>query len=141
MPYNGKKVVQIARERGIKAKEFKAAVFPNRTGSFSWDELKRVTNPNAETIEATADFLQCSIDALFDRKSNPPTNQVNGDNNTVGSYNVTADPETIAATNRHLHEVIDRQDKTIDDLNHRIDQLIEIIKKIGNRGKNEPNEQ
>ncbi len=126
MPYDGKKVVQIARERGIKAKEFKAAVFPNRNGSFSWDELKRATNPSAETIEATADFLQCPIDDLFDRKVKYTTNQVTGNNNTVGNIHINSDPEILMATINHLQDVIARQDKTIDEQNRRIDQLIEL---------------
>ena len=129
MPYNGKKVVDIARERGVKAKEFKAAVFPDRKGAFSWTELQRVVNPNAATIESIADLLGCSIDELFDRPNTRPTNNIRGDNNTVGSYNVNADPELLAATNQHLQEIIKRQDKTIAELNHRIDQLIELAKR------------
>ena len=129
MPYNGKKAVQIARNRGLKAKDFRAAVFPERTGNFSWKEIENSTNPSAETIEATADFLQCSIDELFDREAFNPTNQVNGDHNTVGSYNVTVDPEILAATNHHLRDVIERQDKTIAELNRRIDQLIDLAKR------------
>lgn len=128
MPFNGKKVAKIARERKIKAKDFKAAVFPDRKGNFSWDQMESSTNPSAETIEATANFLQCSIDELFDRESFNPTNQVTGDHNTVGSYNVTADPEILAATNHHLRDVIERQDKTIAELNRRIDQLIDLAR-------------
>ena len=123
------KVVQIALNRGLKAKDFRTAVFPDRTGNFSWKEIEKSTNPSAETIEATANFLQCSIDELFDRSSAVPANQVTGDNNTVSSYNVTADPEVLAATNRHLRDVIERQDKTIAELNRRIDQLIELAKR------------
>lgn len=128
MPYNGKKVVQLAQNRGLKAKDFRSAVFPERTGNFSWEEIKKSTNPSAETIEATANILQCSIDELFDRTP-APANQVTGDNNTVSSYNVTADPEILAATNTHLRDVIARQDKTIAELNHRIDQLIELARR------------
>ena len=121
--------MQIALNRGLKAKDFRAAVFPDRTGNFSWKEIEKSTNPNAETIEATANLLQCSIDELFDREAPYSTNNVTGDNNTVGSYNITADPEILAATNQHLRDIIDRQDKTIAELNHRIDQLIELAKR------------
>ena len=86
MAYNGKKVVQIALNRGLKAKDFRAAVFPDRTGNFSWKEIEKSTNPNAETIEATANLLQCSIDELFDREAPYSTNNVTGDNNIVSSY-------------------------------------------------------
>jgi len=129
MAYNGKKVVQIALNRGLKAKDFRAAVFPDRTGNFSWKEIEKSTNPNAETIEATANLLQCSIDELFDREAPYSTNNVTGDNNIVSSYNVTADPEILAATNQYLRDVINRQDKTIVELNRRIDHLIELAKR------------
>ena len=129
MAYNGEKVVNMVKAKGIKAKDFVAYVYPGRSGNTSFVDTKNNTNPKAETIERIADLLQCPIDDLFDRKTKYVTNQVTGDNNTVSSYNVTADPEVLAATNKHLRDVIERQDKTIAELNHRIDQLIELAKR------------
>ena len=117
------------RQNGIKAKDFFAYVYPERNGNASFSDIMKNDNPKAETIERIADLLQCPIDDLFDRETRYATNQVTGDNNTVSSYNVTADPEVLAATNRHLRDVIERQDKTIAELNHRIDQLIELAKR------------
>lgn len=129
MAFNGRKTMAMIRQSGIKAKDFKAAVYPNRTGSFTWAEIERAKDLNASTLEGIADLLHCSIDEFFDRETPIATNHVIGDNNTVGNYSVSADPEVLAATNKHLRDVIDRQDKTIADLNRRIDQLIELAKR------------
>ena len=129
MAFNSLKVQQMVRNKGIKAREYFAYVYPDRSGNASFQDIGKNDNPKAETIERIADFLQCPIDDLFDRENKYVTNQVNGNNNTVSSYNVTADPEVLAATNRHLRDVIERQDKTIAELNHRIDQLIELAKR------------
>lgn len=129
MAFNSLKVQQMVRNKGIKAREYFAYVYPDRSGNASFQDIGKNDNPKAETIERIADLLQCSIDDLFDRENNNVTNQVTGNNNTVSSYNVTADPEVLAATNRHLRDVIERQDKTIAELNHRIDQLIELAKR------------
>ena len=129
MAFNSLKVQQMVRNKGIKAREYFAYVYPDRSGNASFQDIGQNDNPKAETIERIADLLQCSIDDLFDRENKNVTNQVTGNNNTVSSYNVTADPEVLAATNRHLRDVIERQDKTIAELNHRIDQLIELAKR------------
>lgn len=129
MAFNSLKVEQMVRNKGIKAREYFAFVYPDRSGNASFQDIGKNDNPKAETIERIADLLQCPIDDLFDRETKYITNQVTGDNNTVSSYNVTADPEVLAATNRHLRDVIERQDKTIAELNHRIDQLIELAKR------------
>lgn len=137
MPFNGRKVVQIARARKIKGVEFKRSVYPNRTGNFTWEEIETATNPNAVTIEAIADCLHCSIDELFDRNTNYATNQVNGDNNTIGSnITISNDPNVLSTTISHLYDTIKRQDNTIerqqntiDELNRRIDKLIEMAKR------------
>lgn len=137
MPFNGKKVAQMARAKKIKAKDFKAVVFPERTGNFSWDQMEKSKNPEAATIEAIADFLHCSIDDLFDRDTTYSTNHVTGDNNTVGSnITISSDPHVLTATISHQHDTIERldktiesQQKTIDDLNRRIDQLIDLAKR------------
>ena len=128
MPFNGKKVVRMAQQQRLKAKDFKAAVFPERTGNFSWDEIER-GNPKANTIELIANLFHCSIDDLFDRDSAYTTNHVTGDNNNVGNFHINSDPEILAATNQHLRDVIERQDKTIVELNRRIDQLIELAQR------------
>ncbi len=129
MAYNSEKVSRLVRSKGLKAKDFFAFVYPERSGNASFHDIESNTNPKADTIERIANFLQCPIDDLFDRETKYATNQVTGDNNTVSSDNVTADPEVLAATNRHLRDVIERQDKTIAELNHRIDQLIELAKR------------
>ena len=137
MPFNGKKVAQMARAKKIKAKDFKAVVFPERTGNFSWDQMEKSKNPEAATIETIADFLHCSIDDLFDRDTTYSTNHVTGDNNTVGSnITISSDPHVLTATISHQHDTIERldktiesQQKTIDDLNRRIDQLTELAKR------------
>lgn len=129
MAFNSQKVEQLVRSKGVKAREFFAYVYPERSGNASYTDIAKNNNPKAETIERIADLLQCPIDVLFDRETKFVANQVTGDNNTVSSYNVTADPEVLAATNRHLRDVIERQDKTIAELNHRIDQLIELAKR------------
>ncbi len=129
MAYNPEKVSRLVRSKGLKAKDFFAFVYPERSGNASFHDIESNTNPKADTIERIANLLQCPIDDLFDRETKYATNQVTGDNNTVSSYNVTADPEVLAATNRHLRDVIERQDKTIAELNHRIDQLIELAKR------------
>ena len=129
MAYNSEKVSMMVRLKGIKAKDFFAFVYPDRSGNASFHDILKNENPKADTIERIADLLQCPIDDLFDRENKYVTNQVTGDNNTVSSYNVTADPEVLAATNRHLRDVIERQDKTIAELNRRIDQLIELAKR------------
>ena len=129
MAFNSLKVQQMVRNKGIKAREYFAYVYPDRSGNASFQDIGKNDNPKAETIERIADFLQCPIDYLFDRENKYVTIQVTGNNNTVSSYNVTADPEVLAATNRHLQDVIERQDKTIAELNHRIDQLIELAKR------------
>lgn len=129
MAFSGKKVARMLRIKGIKAKDYFAYVYPERSGNASFSDIEKNDNPKAETVERIADLLKCPIDDLFDRDTQYVTNQVTGDNNTVSSYNVTADPEVLAATNRHLRDVIDRQDKTIEELNRRIDQLIDLAKR------------
>ena len=129
MAFNSLKVEQMVRNKGIKAREYFAFVYPDRSGNASFQDIGKNDNPKAETIERIADLLQCPIDDLFDRETRYVNNQVTGDNNTVSSYNVTVDPEVLAATNKHLRDVIERQDKTIAELNHRIDQLIELAKR------------
>lgn len=130
MAFNGKKAAQIARQRGIKAKDFVAYVFPNRSGNTSYKDVERNENPQAATIERIADLLQCPIDALFDREVSYIRNHITGDNNTIGDGNIHIDatPEALMETNRHLRDIINRQDKTIEELNRRIDQLIELAK-------------
>lgn len=129
MAFNSLKVEQMVRNKGIKAREYFAFVYPDRSGNASFQDIGKNDNPKAETIERIADLLKCPIDELFERETKYTANQVTGDNNIVGSYNVTTDPEVLAAINQHLREVIERQDKTITELNRRIDQLIELAKR------------
>ena len=129
MAYNSEKVSRLVRSKGLKAKDFFAFVYPERSGNASFHDIESNTNPKADTIERIADLLKCSIDDLFDRETTYPTNQVTGDNNTVGNVHINSDPEMLMATIRHLREVIDRQDKTIAEQNHRIDQLIDLAKR------------
>ena len=126
MAFNGKKAAQIARSRGIKAKDFVAYVFPERNGNTSYKDVERNDNPKAATIERIADLLQCSIDELFDREV---VLQVAGDNNNVGNIHINTDPGVLLETNKHLRDIISRQDQTIEELNRRIDQLIELARR------------
>lgn len=137
MAFNSLKVEQMVRSKGIKAREYFAFVYPERSGNASFQDIGKNDNPKAETIERIADLLQCPIDDLFDRETKYITNQVNGDNNTVGSnITISSDPDVLKATISHLTDTITRQDKTIerqqdtiDNLNRRIDQLIDLAKR------------
>lgn len=129
MPFNGKKVADLARIKGIKAKDFVEYVYPDRSGNTSYKDVEKNDNPKARTVELMADLLKCPIDDLFDRETSYTTNQVTGDNNTVGNVHINSDPEILMATIKHLQDVIARQDKTIEEQNRRIDQLIELAKR------------
>ena len=129
MPFNSKKVEQIVRSRGIKAKEFFAICYPDRSGNASFPDIAKNTNPKADTVERIADLLGCSIDDLFDRDITHTTNHVNGDNNMVGNVSINASPDVLIETNKHLREIISRQDETIAEQNRRIDQLIELARR------------
>ena len=126
MAYNSEKVSRLVRSKGLKAKDFFAFVYPERSGNASFHDIESNTNPKADTIERIANLLQCPIDDLFDRETKYATNQVTGDNNTIGSFNISSAPEVLAEENLHLRETVARQDKTIEDLNRRVDQLIEL---------------
>lgn len=130
MAFNSKKVEQMVRGKGIKAREFFTIVYPDRSGNASFTDIAKNNNPKADTIERIADLLRCPIDDLFERDQDYSSgNHVNGDNNNVGNFHINSDPEVLQATISHLRDVITRQDKTILELNHRIDQLIELAKK------------
>lgn len=129
MPYNPQKVAALVKSKGIKAKDFFAFVYPDRSGNPSFHAILTNDNPKAETIERIADLLKCPIDDLFDRETRYTTNQVTGDNNTVGNVHINSDPEVLTATIKHLQDVIVRQDKTIEEQNRRIDQLIDLAKR------------
>lgn len=131
MAFKGENVAKMLRQKGIKAKDFFAYVYPERNGNASFADIIKNDNPKAETIERIADLLQCPIDDLFDRGINYTTTQVNGNQNIVGNGNINnnSDPELLMATINHLHDVITRQDKTIEEQNRRIDQLIELAKR------------
>ena len=135
MAYNSEKVSKMVRANGIKAKDFFAFVYPDRTGNASFHDILKNDNPKAETIERIADLLQCPIDELFDRETRYATNNVTGDNNSVGNVSINSNPEVLNATIQQLQNIIARQDKTIDEQNHRIDQLIELarINSVSNR--------
>lgn len=132
MAYNSQKVEKMVREKGILAKDFFFAVYPDRSGNSSYKRITTNTNPKADTLERIANLLQCSIDELFDRDSgyiiNNKGNSIVGDNNSVGNVQINTDPDVLMETIRNLRDVISRQDKTIDTLNHRIDQLIDLAK-------------
>ena len=129
MPYSGQNVAKMLRIKGIKAKDFFAYVYPERSGNASYSDIVSNSNPKAETIERIADLLKCSIDELFERDTPRSSNTVTGDNNNVGNFNINSDPEVLTATVTHLRDIIARQDKTIAEQNRRIDQLIELAKR------------
>ncbi len=128
MAFKGANVVKLLRQKGIKAKDFFAYVYPERSGNASYSDIAKNDNPKAETIERIADLLQCPIEELFDRETRYATNNVTGDNNSVGNVSINSNPEVLNATIQQLHNIIARQDKTIDEQNHRIDQLIELAR-------------
>lgn len=135
MAFNSKKVEKMVREKGLKGKVFFGYVYPDRSNSTnaSLADISKNTNPKADTIERIADLLQCSIDELFERDSNYVINNSNntimGDNNSVGNVQISNNPEALMAVNNSLRDIIARQDKTIADLNNRIDQLIELARR------------
>lgn len=129
MAFDSLKVEQMVRTKGIKAREYFAFVYPDRSGNASFQDIGKNDNPKAETIERIADLLKCPIDDLFDRETSYTTNQVTGNNNTVGNVHINSDPEVLMATIKHLQDVIVRQDKTIEEQNRRIDQLIDLAKR------------
>lgn len=132
MAFNSEKVAQMVRDSGIKAKDYFRIVYPDRTksGNVSYKNIAENDNPKAEVVERIADLLQCPIDFLFDRDA-ARNNHVEGDNNTIGDGNIRidGDPEVLRETNKHLRDIINRQDKTIEELNRRIDQLIELARR------------
>lgn len=130
MPFNGKKVADIAKKKKIKAKDFKAAAHPGRTGAFNWGEIVHAKNPNSSTVEAIADLLDCSMDVLFDREDRYQAAKVSGDNNQIGNGNVSinTDPAILMEVIRHQSDIINRQDRTIEELNRKVDKLIELAK-------------
>ena len=128
MVFNSAKVEQMIRQKGIKAREYFAFVYPDRSGNASFPDIINNTNPKAEAIERIADFLHVSIDFLFDREVPGNGNNINGNNNSVGSVHINSDPETLMSTINNLRDIIKRQDKTIEEQNKRIDQLIELAK-------------
>lgn len=128
MAFNSQKVEQMVRARGIKAKDFFRIAYPDRSGNVSYGDISKNKNPGAEVVERIADLLQCSIDSLFDREPLGAGNQVTGDNNNVGNVQISSDPEVLMETIKYLRDIISRQDKTIDEQNKHIDQLIELAK-------------
>lgn len=135
MTFNSNKVEKMVRDKGIKVKDFFSYVYPDRSAvtSSGLKDIVNNQNPKAYTIERIADLLQCSIDELFERDSsyviNNSNNTIMGDNNSVGNVQISNNPEALMAVNNTLRDIIARQDKTIADLNNRIDQLIELAKK------------
>lgn len=126
MAFSGQKVATMLRIKGIKAKEYFAYVYPDRSGNASFSDIRKNNNPKAESLERMADLLQCSIDDLFDRDVSFTTNNVNGDNNNVGNVNINTNPEVLVETNKQLRGIIIRQDQIIEQQNRRIDQLLEL---------------
>ena len=57
MAFNSLKVQQMVRNKGIKAREYFAYVYPDRSGNASFQDIGRNDNPKAETIERIADLL------------------------------------------------------------------------------------
>lgn len=129
MAFNSLKVEKMVRSRGIKAREFFTYVYPDRSGNASFKDIVKNDNPKADTIERIANLLNCSIDELFDREVENAVNHVTGDHNMVGNVHINQDPQILMATINHLRDVISRQDKTIEEQNRRIDQLIDLAKR------------
>lgn len=132
MPFNSKKIEKIVRGMGVNAKQFFSYCYPDRSGktNASFNDIGNNDNPKADVVERIADFLQCPIDELYDRTTYlNGNNNVNGDNNTVGNVNINTDPVVLTETNKQLREIIARQDKIIEELNKKIDKLIDLVQK------------
>lgn len=112
MPYNPQKVAALVKSKGIKAKDFFAFVYPDRSGNPSFHAILTNDNPKAETVERIADLLHCSIDELFGRQPDGPAIQVAGDNiqaedhSTAFKGNGACDPR--------LLDMIDARDRQLD---------------------------
>ena len=121
MPFNGKKVVALARNKGIKAKDFIAYVYPERSGNTSYADVEKNDNPKAKTVELMADILQCPIDELFDRDSALPVgDNISAENNSMAFKGTnTCDPR--------LLDIIQARDTQLDKAQSQIDRLIGLL--------------
>lgn len=120
MPFNGKKAVRIAREKGIKAKDFVSYIFPDRSGNTSYKDVERNDNPKAATIERIANLLDCSIDELFDRETAHVGDTISADNNS------TAFKGTSTCDSRLL-DIIEARDRQLDKSQSQIDRLLGLL--------------
>ncbi len=131
MTFRGEKVAKLLRQKGIKAKDFFAYVYPERTGNASFSDIKRNDNPKADTIERIADLLQCPIDELFDRDRSY-TYEAAGDNITADNNSTafkgtsTCDPrllDIIQTRDRQL----DKAQSQLDKAQSQIDRLLDVV--------------
>lgn len=128
MPFNGKKVAAMAKKKGIKAKDFVAYVYPDRSGNTSYADVEKNDNPKARTVELMADILQCPIDELFDREVEVSAgDNITADNNSTAFKGInTCDPrllDIIQARDRQ----IDKAQQHLDKSQSQIDRLLAIV--------------
>ena len=131
MAYNSEKVSKMVRANGIKAKDFFAFVYPDRSGNASFHDILKNDNPKADTIERIADLLQCPIDVLFDRDRSY-TYEAAGDNITADNNSTafkgtsTCDPrllDIIQTRDRQL----DKAQSQLDKAQSQIDRLLDVV--------------
>jgi DNA-binding Xre family transcriptional regulator len=133
MAYNGKKTMAMIRQKGIKAKDFKAAVFPNRSGSFTWAEIERAKDLNASTLEGIAELLDCSIDEFFDRK---PVNHTQGDhieadNNSTAFKNTNTCDQRLLSLLETRDRQLDKAQEQLDRAQKQSDRLLALLESAG----------
>lgn len=120
MAFNSKKVEEMVRARGIKAKDFFKFAYPDRSGNVDYKAISKNKNPGAEVVERIADLLQCSIDELFDRESQYPS-----ENSTAFKGTYSCDPRLLDIIEKQSCQ-IDRAQEHLTKAQQQIDQLIEL---------------
>ena len=128
MAFNSKKVEEMVRARGIKAKDFFKFAYPDRSGNVDYKAISKNKNPGAEVVERIADLLQCSIDELFDREPQYPTSGDHieaSENSTAFKGTYSCDPRLLDIIEKQSCQ-IDRAQEHLTKAQQQIDQLIEL---------------
>lgn len=128
----GQKIKTIAEQKGLKVKDlYEGANI--KSGTF-FTILSDKGNPTADKLEAIADFLGCSIDEFFERKSCFQNQQytVSGNGNKVqqGTNNVME--ENQAKEIEYLHVLLREKElrlTTLLELIKEKDRIIELLEK------------
>ena len=129
MAFNSKKVEEMVRARGIKAKDFFKFAYPDRSGNVSYGDISNNKNPGAEVVERIADLLQCSIDELFDREPQHPTSGDHieaSENSTAFKGTNTCDPRLLDIIQQQGLQ-IDRAQEHLTKAQQQIDRFLTIL--------------